>query len=542
MKKRHLLLIFSLAISGFLHGQSVGINPTGAAPDATAMLDVFSTNSGLLVPRMTLAQRNAITTPASSLLIFQTNSTPGYYYNAGTPATPNWVRLYTANEGWSILGNAGTNTTNNFIGTTDNVGLRVRTNNAFRFEFTNNGRLRSQDNGTAGQPTYSWMGTGGTTVGMFRPAANTLAFSTTSAERMRIMANGQVIVNGLAPFAGDVFTALAGGSDYAVVGAAVNGTGIYGEAIGNNANAFASILIKAGLQGGSLISVADATSNGRAGEFQQNRTSNTTQALFASNLHNGTNANAAAVWGQNANGIRGGVFLAGRQNDNTIGVNGQYNGGGTFDGIGVVGLSNASAGWGIGVLGQGNWYGVFAQGGFAGVGAKYFHIDHPLDPLNKSLRHANIESNEVLNHYRGNVQLDASGAAVVQLPDYFETININFSYHLTAIGAPAPNLHVSEEVSGNSFAIAGGSPGQKVSWTVQAERNDQYMQTYPEMRDMELNKKPYEVGKYYMPEIYGAPKEQGIFNFEQENETPSPTPESKKRAAEGNIQESNMSQ
>lgn len=218
--------------------------------------------------------------------------------------------------------------------------------------------------------------------------------------------------------------------------------------------------------------------------------------------------------------MRGGVFLAGRPVAATIGVNGQYNGGGAVDAIGVLGLANSSAGWGYGVLGQGNWYGVYSNGDLGATGGKFFHIDHPLEPENKVLRHANIESNEVLNHYRGNVQLDENGIATVQLPHYFEAININFSYQLTAIGAPAPNLHVAEEISGNSFAIAGGSPGQKVSWTVQAERNDLYMQTYPEKRTMEIDKKPHEVGKYFRPELYGMPADMGIFDFEQENDTP----------------------
>jgi hypothetical protein len=212
-------------------------------------------------------------------------------------------------------------------------------------------------------------------------------------------------------------------------------------------------------------------------------------------------------------------------NSASTGIQGQYTGGGFNDAFGVFGLSAPVANWGYGVVGQGNWYGVYAIGDLGATGGKFFHIDHPLDPENKSLRHANIESNEILNHYRGNVELDATGSAVVQLPAYFETININFSYHLTAIGVPAPNLHVSEEVSGNSFAIAGGSPGQKVSWTVQAERNDLYMQTNPEKRNMEFDKKPHETGKYFQPELYGQPKEMGILYREEVGSQAPPVPE-----------------
>ncbi len=52
------------------------------APDASSVFEIKSTSKGILIPRMTNAQRNLITTPATGLLIYQTNSTPGFYmYN-----------------------------------------------------------------------------------------------------------------------------------------------------------------------------------------------------------------------------------------------------------------------------------------------------------------------------------------------------------------------------------------------------------------------------------------------------------------------------
>lgn len=48
------------------------------------------------------------------------------------------------------------------------------------------------------------------------------------------------------------------------------------------------------------------------------------------------------------------------------------------------------------------------------------------------------------------------------LPEWFETLNRDFRYQLTAVGAPGPNLYVAEEISGNHFKIAGGQPGAKV--------------------------------------------------------------------------------
>lgn len=203
MKKAVLFYLLMCVGAISMRAQNVGINASGAAPDASALLDLSATNSGFLVPRMTLAQRNAIANPANSLLIYQVNGTTGYYYNEGTPAAPNWVRLYDG-EGWSITGNNNTNAAANFLGTTNNVALRIRTNDIERFEVstgtaTTGGHLRAYNAGTAAAPTYAWSGAGGTTVGMFRPASNTLAFSTGSTERMRITGAGFFGIRTAAP-------------------------------------------------------------------------------------------------------------------------------------------------------------------------------------------------------------------------------------------------------------------------------------------------------------------------------------------------------
>jgi hypothetical protein len=149
-------------------------------------------------------------------------------------------------------------------------------------------------------------------------------------------------------------------------------------------------------------------------------------------------------------------------------------------------------------------------GNFAVAQTKNFRIDHPLDPTNKYLYHASIESSEVLNQYSGNAVLNAKGEAQVQFPAWFEAINIDFRYQLTAVGAPGPNLYVAEEVKDNAFKIAGGTPGMKVSWQVTARRNDPYMRAHPYV--VEKDKPEGERGYYTDPSLYGAPKEQGIFS------------------------------
>jgi hypothetical protein len=61
---------------------AVGIGTT--SPNASSLLEVKSTAKGILIPRMTQTQRNAIKSPATGLLIYQTDKTPGFYYYNGT--------------------------------------------------------------------------------------------------------------------------------------------------------------------------------------------------------------------------------------------------------------------------------------------------------------------------------------------------------------------------------------------------------------------------------------------------------------------------
>jgi hypothetical protein len=65
-------------------GQNLGVNGTGAAPDNSAMLDVSSTTSGFLVPRMNSGQRGLIGTPATGLLVYQTDAPIGFWFYNGT--------------------------------------------------------------------------------------------------------------------------------------------------------------------------------------------------------------------------------------------------------------------------------------------------------------------------------------------------------------------------------------------------------------------------------------------------------------------------
>lgn len=98
------ILAFFLFCCHFLFSQNIGVNSTGVAPDNSAMLDIASTNKGLLIPRMPAALRLSISTPANSLLVFDTDSTAIFMYNG---PLAKWERLNpTYNFNNIIMGNS----------------------------------------------------------------------------------------------------------------------------------------------------------------------------------------------------------------------------------------------------------------------------------------------------------------------------------------------------------------------------------------------------------------------------------------------------
>ena len=86
MKKLSFFIALLLLCSSALFSQ-VAVNTDGSAPDASAGLDVKFNNKGFLPPRMTAEQRLAIVTPATGLLVYQTDALAGYYYYTGTAWT-----------------------------------------------------------------------------------------------------------------------------------------------------------------------------------------------------------------------------------------------------------------------------------------------------------------------------------------------------------------------------------------------------------------------------------------------------------------------
>lgn len=119
----------------------VGIGTT--SPNSSAVLDVVSTNRGILFPRVALTD-TSLSTPLAAhvagMAVYNiaapvNDVSPGLYYNDGSK----WIRLN--NNDWTVNGNAETDVANNFLGTTNNEALAIRTNNIERARFLTNGNV-----------------------------------------------------------------------------------------------------------------------------------------------------------------------------------------------------------------------------------------------------------------------------------------------------------------------------------------------------------------------------------------------------------------
>ncbi len=319
------------------------------------------------------------------------------------------------------------------------------------------------------------------------------------------------------------------------IGATTNGTGRAGAFIINNsANSTDS-----------LYASTDGT--GRAGYFNSANAAATTEALrvvsagtagiYATAAASGATAIEGYSSAGNSYGVLGTGTSAGVRGEcgssNGAGVYGYTTAAGGNTGTGVRGdAPNGAAGvsgysnLGTGVYGQtSSGYGIYGSNGgsnssgYAGYfngrvhvngtlskNSGSFKIDHPTDPENKYLYHSFVESPDMKNIYDGVVTLDASGQATVTMPEWFSALNSDFRYQLTCVGGFAP-VYISQEISSNHFAIAGGKPGMKVSWQVTGTRIDPWAQYH---RIQVEEDKGADRGKYLNPEVYGQPETKRI--------------------------------
>lgn len=149
MKKLISVLIFLLPLS--IYAQRVGINTT--MPDTSAILDINSTEGGLLIPRMTLFQRDVIPNPATGLLVYQTDFNQGFYYYDGfrwrpfTTLAINGLNLDAATDRIQLGGDLIKNTTvtqgiYNMIYDLDSTGLfEIKDNGSTFFHANDEGKI-----------------------------------------------------------------------------------------------------------------------------------------------------------------------------------------------------------------------------------------------------------------------------------------------------------------------------------------------------------------------------------------------------------------
>lgn len=236
MKKSLFFLTTFLTLHSF--AQNVGINATGAAPAASAMLDVSSTNSGILIPRMTSAQRTAIAAPATGLLVYDVTIGSFYYWD-GTQ----WIWLLNNTSGWNVTGNTVT-AANNILGSLNAQPVRFFSNNL---------------------------------------------------ERMRINpTDGEIVAGATAsPYAGDMLAAVSTPAlSFAVNGySANNGSGTWGETMAASTTAFSAVQ---GVYGGS------GAGAGVLGNYNGTNTSNTRAGVFGVCSTTAAAAGGAGVNGNNA--------------------------------------------------------------------------------------------------------------------------------------------------------------------------------------------------------------------------------------------------
>lgn len=463
MKK---LLLTLLSLSSYIMIGQVGINTT--TPHESSILDITSTNKGLLIPRVSLtstADATTITgTEATSLLVYNTATvsdvTPGFYYWNGTQ----WIRFQTGNttsNSWLIDGNSGT-TSSNFLGTTDNRPIQIGINSVKRGEFNEDGELH----------VYGDMEIGGGHTDGGTPDSGY--------ENLAIYGQSKLYSIGVRNDAN------ANNSDFSIMDGHGGGFKLY-------------TVLPNGVGGHYTgITESEPETNLHVTEDKNGKTS-----IRIDNTNNTGNPNAATAL-DFYDGSSQMAFMEYYNADDYLHL------GTTRNDAEIYFSTNNTVRMSVATGGAVNVVGNLSKGGGT------FKIDHPLDPENKYLYHSFVESPDMMNVYNGNCTTDVNGVATIELPEYFEALNKDFRYQLTTI-ASFSRVMVKEKINNNRFTIQTEQPNIEVSWQVTGIRKDPYAEenrVVPEVEKEDENK-----GKYLHPKAYKQPQEKFIY-FQDTTQNP----------------------
>ena len=268
----------------------VGIGTT--APNASSMLDITSTNTGLLIPRVALTSTSDVTTiasPVTSLLVYNSGFSPnGYYYWNGSL----WVQLATVNNtNWSLTGNSGTSPSTNFLGTTDDVDIVFKRFNV-RAGFIGNPNTSSGNKNTSfGANSLNASGTGirNTAIG-----TNVMPSNTTG--QLNVSIGDQSMFSNL------------GGSTNTVIGVGAlfsNTSGNENVALGRNALTSANASGNTALGFATLRNATGSNNVAIGHQAGYNETGNNKLYIEMSTASNGTDSsvNNALIYGEFDNRI-----------------------------------------------------------------------------------------------------------------------------------------------------------------------------------------------------------------------------------------------
>ncbi|MCC7029220.1 MAG: hypothetical protein IT257_02870, partial [Chitinophagaceae bacterium] len=492
--------------TGHLATDGLEIRNTGNAASITNLeastLSLGSSNA----TAMTIAANNRV-----GIGVINTNEAQQETYNATNPTQAKFA----SNMPLYLIGNQPM------------VGFNTRWNGGYTYGTTGYAAIQNFDQEITGGMNFltAPSGTAGT------PATMT--------SRMAIANNGAVGINTIAPDPTYKLTVQPDGPAFIggiKVGDALDEYSFYAEKTGLNSAIYLSKTSPSTFT--PTLTIQSASLNANGSEIYSGGT-----GMYSSgNAGSGMYSTSSKKYGveANADSMSAGYFhSSGLYGNSALIANGvlrgQYTGVGNFDVPGVYGVSQPATNYGYGVRGLGNYMGVAGTGntgGFTGVyglangatyagyfsgnvtitgtiakGAGTFKIDHPLDPENKYLYHSFVESPDMMNIYNGNIVTDANGDAIVTMPDYFDALNKEFRYQLTAIGSFAQAM-ISEEISGNTFKIKTNQPNVKISWQVTGIRHDKFADQNRVVAEVE--KEAEFKGKYIHPTAWGMPENKGI--------------------------------